>query len=279
MIAGIVFTLVATLGACGHPLQQIASTDDALKSMVAILAKIQQSDYEGDRAELKRLHDRLAPFAEDKELGSRVQYWRGFALWRRAINGFNENVQPAEQQSDLRQALAEFDDSASRDPDFGDAKIAALSCVSLIGASVRMSTKDPTQMQSSLAEWRQRRIDAEKAAPQNPRLFWVLGQDMPYIPPEHGGGEEKAISMYEKGLELIRDPGARSKNPLDPAWGEPELLMNLAYANLHRATPDLAAAERYAHDALALVPYWHYVRDILVPRIRAARRTNAEAAQ
>jgi hypothetical protein len=47
--------------------------------------------------------------------------------------------------------------------------------------------------------------------------------------------------------------------------------MNLAFANLNRAKPDLAAAERYAQSALALVPYWHYVRDILLPQIRKAK--------
>jgi hypothetical protein len=54
-------------------------------------------------------------------------------------------------------------------------------------------------------------------------------------------------------------------------WGEAELLMNLAFANLNRATPDLAAAERYAESALALVPYWHYVQNILLPQIRKAK--------
>jgi hypothetical protein len=39
---------------------------------------------------------------------------------------------------------------------------------------------------------------------------------------------------------------------LEPAWGDPELLMNLAFANLNRATPDVDTAERYAERALAL---------------------------
>jgi hypothetical protein len=50
--------------------------------------------------------------------------------------------------------------------------------------------------------------------------------------------------------------------------------MNLAWSNLHRATPDLDAAEANARAALALIPNWHYVRDILLPQIKeaAARR-------
>ena len=37
------------------------------------------------------------------------------------------------------------------------------------------------------------------------------------------------------------------------------------------AAPDVAAAERYAREALARVPHWHYVRDILLPQIERAR--------
>lgn len=40
---------------------------------------------------------------------------------------------------------------------------------------------------------------------------------------------------------------------------------------MNRATPELAAAERHAQSALALVPYWHYVRDILLPQIRKGK--------
>ena len=47
--------------------------------------------------------------------------------------------------------------------------------------------------------------------------------------------------------------------------------MNLAWSHLNRATPDVSAAEKYAKQALALVPYWHYVRDILMAQIRRAK--------
>jgi hypothetical protein len=49
--------------------------------------------------------------------------------------------------------------------------------------------------------------------------------------------------------------------------------MNLAWANLNKSAPDVAAAERYAESALKLVPYWHYMRDILIVQIRAAKET------
>jgi hypothetical protein len=50
--------------------------------------------------------------------------------------------------------------------------------------------------------------------------------------------------------------------------------MNLAFANLHKSTPDLDAAKRYAESALALVPYWHYVRDNLLVEIQKARSSH-----
>jgi hypothetical protein len=47
--------------------------------------------------------------------------------------------------------------------------------------------------------------------------------------------------------------------------------MSLAGANFYRTAPDLNAAEQYAQAALKLVPYWHYVRDILMVKIREAQ--------
>jgi hypothetical protein len=44
--------------------------------------------------------------------------------------------------------------------------------------------------------------------------------------------------MYEKGLEAIRNHKTIASDPLEPSWGEPELLMNLAYSSLHRSEPD-----------------------------------------
>jgi hypothetical protein len=47
--------------------------------------------------------------------------------------------------------------------------------------------------------------------------------------------------------------------------------MSLAWSNLNRTNPDLDAAEKEARAALDLVPYWHYVRDILMQQIRDAK--------
>jgi len=39
-----------------------------------LVVQIQRADYEGDRAELKRLYTALEPFVDDKKLGAKVRY-------------------------------------------------------------------------------------------------------------------------------------------------------------------------------------------------------------
>jgi hypothetical protein len=150
-----------------------------------------------------------------------------------------------------------------------DAKVGAVSCLSILAYG--LNQKDPARLQELVAQGRQLLKEAQTAAPENPRLLWVLGPNLWYAPPERGGGQDKAIETYEKGLEAARKQKGVTSDPLEPSWGEPELLMSLAWSNLNRTTPDLDAAEQYAHSALALVPYWHYVRDILMPQIRDAK--------
>jgi tetratricopeptide (TPR) repeat protein len=257
--AAILFTpVLAVLG---------ESEEDPREPVIRIVSRIQRADYEGDRVGLKRRYDELAQFVDNKALAARVRYWRGFAMWRRAINGFNDAVDPKELEQDLKQALDQFDKVTENEPGFGDSKIAMVSCISLLGY---IHQKDPERLKELITELLPAVKMAKEVAPDNPRLFWVLGPNVFISPPERGGGQDKAIEMYEKGLELSRKNKA-SEDRLEPTWGEPELLMNLAYSNLNKDTPDLSTAERQARAALEIVPYWHYTRDILLPQILAAR--------
>lgn len=243
------------------------SEEDPREPVIRIVSRIQRADYEGDRVMLKRRYDELAQFLENKSLAARVRYWRGFAMWRRAINGFNDAVDPKELEQDLQKALDEFKEVKETEPGFGDAKIALVSCIGLVGY---IHMKEPERLKELIGELIPAVKEAKAAAPDNPRLPWVLGPNVFISPPERGGGQEKAIEMYEKGLELSRK-NKPSEDRLEPSWGEPELLMNLAYSNLNKNTPDVNLAERQARAALEIVPYWHYVRDILLPQILAAK--------
>jgi hypothetical protein len=242
-------------------------------SVIGIVVQIQRADYEGDRDALDHLYDQLVPFVDEPELASRVRYWRGFAKWRRGINGFNETPTPKDLAEDLTEGESEFDAAIQRDPAFVDAKVGAASCLGLrlFLEGVFSKEKDPARLQQILAPTSQLLKEAKAEAPENPRLLWVLGPNQWNIPPERGGGQDKAMTTYQRGLDALREHKEGVSDPLEPTWGEPELLMNLAWSNLNRTTPDLNAAEQYAQAALKIVPYWHYVRDILMPQIRAAQ--------
>jgi len=251
----------------------VPTVDLSREQVVKIVTQIQRADYGGDREALNQLYNELVPFVDEPELASRVRYWRGFAKWRRAINGFGETPTPKDLAEDLTDAESEFDAALQRDPGFVDAKVGALSCLfnRLFLEGVFKNEKDPQRLKEILAPASLLLKDAKAAAPDNPRLLWVMGPNQWSTPPERGGGQDKAIATYEKGLDAIRARKESTNDPLEPTWGEPELLMSLAWSNLNRTTPDLNAAGQYAEAALRLVPGWHYVRDVLMPQIRAAQ--------
>jgi tetratricopeptide (TPR) repeat protein len=245
------------------------AVDPSREQVIKIVRQIQRADYEGDRASLKRLREALAPVEQDRKLASRVRYWRGFALWRRALNGFNESIDPKELEEDLNQAVNEFDEALRMDPGFVDAKVGAISCLSNL---LFLNQSNAASVQELVAQAVPLRKEAEAAEPENPRLLWVLGPICWYAPPERGCSQDKAMEMDRKGLEAARKQKVATSDPLEPSWGEAELLAALAWANLHRTAPDPNAAEQYARSALEIVSYWHYVRDILIPQINEAKR-------
>jgi len=245
-----------------------SAADTRREQVGKIVVQIQRADYEGDRPALKRLYADLAPFVGDKELASRVLYWRGFALWRRSINGFNDSVDPKELEQDLMQAVDEFKKANAIDPAFVDAKLGTVSC---LGFVMFLNQTNQPRVQELYAQSSPLLKEVRAAAPDNPRMLWVLGPILWRVPAERGGGQDKAIEAYEKGLGLARAQKSQASDSLEPSWGEPELLMSLAWSNLNRTNPDLDAAEKEARAALDLVPYWHYVRDILMQQIRDAK--------
>jgi hypothetical protein len=243
------------------------SANDAREQAARIVAQIQRADYEGDRAAMQRGYEELKPFVENQELASRIRYWRGFAQWRRAINGFNDATDPKELEQNLNTALDEFKIAMEKDPTFIDAKVGTISC---LGYLAFVNRKDRARAKELVGQILPLVKEADEMAPNNPRLIWVHGPILWNSPPERGGGQEKAIQNYQRGLEACSKIKT-SDDPLEPSWGKPELMMSLAYCYLNMNSADVNAAELYARNALEIVPCWHYVRDILLPQIVAAK--------
>jgi len=154
-----------------------------------------------------------------------------------------------------------------KDPTFVDAEVGTISC---LGYLAFMNRKDQARAKELVGQIIPLVKEATDMAPDNPRLIWVRGPILWNTPSERGGGQDKAIESYQRGLEVCSKIKAGDE-PLEPSWGKPELMMSLAYSYLNTKPADVNAAERYARGALEIVPYWHYVRDILLPQILAAK--------
>ncbi len=249
------------------------AANDFTEKVAGIVAQIQYGDYAGDQAAMQKGYDELTPFLENKELAPRIRYWRGFAQWRRAINGFNDKVDPKTLEQQLNLALDEFKAALEIDPKFVEAKIGTISCT---GFLFFVHKEDEAHRKERRAHIMALLKEADEMAPDNPRLIWVHGPIYWNTPVEQGGGQDKMIQVFEKAVEHCSYAGANA-DPLEPAWGKPELLMSLAYAYMNKKIPDPKAAEPWARQALAIVPHWHYVRDILLPQILAAKAKTAKS--
>ena len=256
-------------------LTQTMRGNDAREQVTRIVAQIQRADYEGNQVVMQRGYDDLKPFLEDKEFASRIRYWRGFAQWRRAINGFNDAVDPKELEQNLKLALDEFNIAMEKDPAFVDAKVGMISC---LGYLAFINRQDQARAKELVGQIMPLVKQADEMAPENPRLIWVHGPILWNTPPDRGGGQDKAIENYQRGLDVCSKIKP-SDDPLEPSWGKPELMMTLAYCYLNANKPDVSAAERNARAALEIVPYWHYVRDILLPQILEAKAKAKQSAR
>lgn len=59
---------------------------------------------------------------------------------------------------------------------------------------------------------------AEKLEPNNPRIYYMKGQNLYYRPAMFGGGAEAAMPAYEKAAKLFAS--YKKPSPLWPSWGE-----------------------------------------------------------
>jgi hypothetical protein len=255
-------------------LHAIHAEHTARDRVIEIVSAIQRSDYEGDRTALKEQYDQLTPFLDDTGLASRVRYWRGFARWRDGINAGNESVDPEEIEKLLLEGADEFKAALALDPAFVDAKVGL---ISFLGYSVYFHRNEKERVREMVKPIYELVTEAKAAAPDNPRFIWVMAPILSYAPPEKGGGLDKASENNERGVALCSRLKPRA-DKLEPSWGKPELLMTLAYEYMTRNPPDLEKAEHNAKAALEIVPYWHYVRDILMTQIVAAKNKSNETA-
>jgi hypothetical protein len=252
-------TVAVLIGSCA------AAADSKAAPFPDVVRQVQSADYRGARAELQTLAAGLEGVKEPK-LALYRHYWRGFALWRRALNGFNETPTPQDLEADLRAAIASFQAALALKPDWIEARIGIMGCA---GPLLFLAGNDAPRREAILKEYLpQTREVAEKGA-DNSRALWLMGQTRLGAPPPYGGQPAEAAATFHRGVEaaLAEARQAPKDEPVwIPRWGGAENLMNLAYLYTHSALANRDLALAYAEGALVAAPEWHYVRDVLRPK-------------
>ena len=241
--------------------------DKSEARLAELVAQVRSADYRGDRAALARLDDELGRLDAGK-LNDYREYWRGFALWRRVLNGFNETPTPDDLGSDADKALARFKAALAIHPDWIEAQLAM---VGLWGNQIYLAGGDAEKRKAILAESGPTFKFIMANAGDNPRALWIRGGMEGWAPPPVGGDLAKATATLRYGVACAWREALAHPNPPAwvPTWGGPENLMNLAYLHSRSKSPDRSAALAYAEGAVTAVPEWHFVRDILIPQIEA----------
>ena len=253
----VVVLLAALAASCGPT---------SSEKLEALTRQIMTADYEGDRVALDRLYAETDAFLGDKALESRARYWKGYTKWRRAMNGANEKPIPTDLTADSLACAAEMRRASEADPGFLDARVGEMSCVGISLFFEPPRAADEPRLERLRALFK----DLGESAAGHPRYVWAWGMAAIGMPPERGGGPDNVIRAYLRALEGMKQGAGRPSSPLDPAWGEPELNVNLAYTYFHKPDPDLKLAKTHVDEAVRLAPNWHYAKDILRPQIEAA---------
>jgi len=252
----------------------LPAADPSARGLAEIVREVRRADYRGVRAELAQLAAELEP-AGDTALAAPRLYWRGFALWRRALNGFNETPTPGDLRRDLETAVQSFRLALAADPDWIEPRIGMIGCWSSL---LFLAQEDAARREAILAEYVPAAGVVRERAADNPRALWLIGGTQLGAPPPYGGDAARAAATYRRGVEASIDEArgtAAGVPPWEPRWGGAENLMGLAYLHSHSALADRELALAYAHGALVAAPEWRYVREILLPQVLALPRSVA----
>jgi ketosteroid isomerase-like protein len=233
-----------------------------------LVEAVQDADYRGDLVQLRALAAELHGYTGQPALAKAAYYWIGFAHWRLALNTLNEGASADSVDTGFARAIDAFRAALRIDPADVEARIGLASGLGNRAYFHRQSVEEAAPF---LAEYVPLLGEIERAAPDNARMIFVVAAAYFHAPADRGRNRAKALAMLERGIVLAEATRGAGADVLEPAWGEAELHMLLAYL-VHSLTPrDPARAMHHAREALALRPHWHYVRDILIPQIESKR--------
>jgi hypothetical protein len=222
--------------------------------LVFVKSKAISAGYTADMTALQEAARDARALAADPRIAALAHYWAGYALWQRAVNAANLNLDPA---ADRAAALVEIDAALAARESFADAHAIA---AWLHGWLYHAEPANRDAHQKALIAHLTR---ARELEPDNPRVLWEAAYVLQVR------DNERARRILD---DLTRRPDTAAPRTPDPDWGLPEALMLAAYNHANSAPTDLAAAETLARRALELRPGWYYVEKVLLPQIAAKKQ-------
>ncbi|MEO7363856.1 MAG: hypothetical protein ABI120_26235 [Gemmatimonadaceae bacterium] len=209
-----VLTLVAATSLCGSANSlhaQGAPLTPAAKFVDSARVEIDAAALADDAPRLERavvLLDRaLTAFPKDVYL----LHYRGYANYRRVVHLFRANDM---QQAGPLIASAIADLQASSDKLHWAESFALLS--GLQGFRIAL---DPSLGQELGMEIGALSGEAARYGPNNPRVLLMAAYSMQNMPPEYGGGLDKARALAERAIAAF---ASDTPGPLAPTWGKAE---------------------------------------------------------
>src|SRR5512142_19067 len=161
----------AAASAVAVPSSALCAAQCGEERLAALVAEVKSADYRGDRAALARLETLLGAL-DAGTLGEYREYWRGFARWRRGLNGFNVTPAPADLADDFEQAIAHFRSALALRPGWIEPRIGLVGC----GTSLMyLAGKDEAKSKALRAEYVPMFLAIEKESSENPRALWLVG--------------------------------------------------------------------------------------------------------
>jgi tetratricopeptide (TPR) repeat protein len=248
-------------------------------SIRSLTVELREANYTADAAAAQRLRDRFRELAADPAGADRAlaHYQAGTASGLLAAfvapgSIANPSGDAPAMLRHMQEAAADLERAVAVAPDFADAHVALAN-----NYGIRIGL-EPDRAADLAARSKAARERGLALGPRNPRVVIGHAGFLFWAPPQAGGDRERGMARYREALELFAaEPAAERELH---AWGEPDAWAFVAFAELARERPDLAAARAAIERALALRPDFAWARGVVLPQVEratAAARTAAAA--
>ena len=197
--------IIFPIALCFLALSSIAQSPRFQQGMQANLALFDSIKTPEEYVGLAASFERIA----DAEKNQWLPYY--YAALSNVLRGFSD----AKANKD---ELAERADALIAKAEAIDPKNAEIFLLKSMTSTLHMLVDPSSRWQQYGAAVNENREKAKQLDPNNPRVYFLEGQNVFGTPKEFGGGKEKAKPLFEKSVELFKT--YKPAGNLYPSWGQ-----------------------------------------------------------